>query len=76
MNKELIQNLIQNLIKDIKVSKVLIDNSFEPQLKIEFNISLEKIQDLQNLSDYDSQDFVNIIGNKIWSEIKNRDQKS
>ncbi len=66
------KNLTKNLIKDIKVSKALLNpTNFEPSLKIEFSISPEQIQDLVGI-DIEQKDLYELIASPILEAIKNR----
>lgn len=67
------KNLTKDLIKDIKISKICTDpNSFTPSLKVEFNISLEQIQDIVNIG-IDSKDLHSLIAAPILEAIKDSD---
>lgn len=68
------KNLTKDLVKDIKVSKVVTDpNSFVPSLKVEFSISLEQLQDIDNTMGLGSKEYAELIGDAIWKAIKNRE---
>jgi len=71
MEQAMKKNITKNLVKNINFSKILINNSFEPILKVEFSISLEQLTDIAN-SGIESKDISELIGNAILEAIKNR----